>query len=76
MVRGIISGNLDATTRLWDVRSGSLLGTAISFTNGEWVFMTPEGFFEASANGAKNLNVVRVSSIDQLYDALHRPDLV
>ena len=64
---------------MWDVQSGELLGTAISFADYEWIFMTPEGFFVASANGAKRLNVVHgseASSIDQFYDALHRPDLV
>jgi WD40 repeat protein len=45
----------------------------------EWLAMTPEGFFDASAKGAEILTVVRgleVYGIDQLYQALYRPDLV
>lgn len=45
----------------------------------EWLAMTPEGFFDASAKGAEMLTVVRgleVYGIDQLYQALYRPDLV
>ncbi|WP_334403190.1 caspase family protein [Bradyrhizobium sp. AZCC 2289] len=42
--------------------------------------ITPEGFFDASSSAAaQNLNVVRgleVYSIDQVYQALYRPDLV
>jgi WD40 repeat protein len=75
----LLSGSSDATVKIWDVQSGELLGTAISFDDFEWIFVSPEGFFEASPNGAKRLNVVRgsvVSSIDQFYDVLHRPDLV
>jgi hypothetical protein len=51
----------------------------LAFDNGEWVTITPEGFFDASPNGAKMLSVVRgleVYSIDQFYDKLYRPDLV
>jgi hypothetical protein len=46
---------------------------------GEWLEITPEGFFDASPNGATLLSIVRgldVYSIDQFYDTLHRPDLV
>jgi hypothetical protein len=46
---------------------------------GEWLEITPEGFFDASPNGATLLSIVRgldVYSIDRFYDTLHRPDLV
>jgi len=46
---------------------------------GEWLAITPEGFFDASANGAQMLSVVRgleVFGIDQFYQTLYRPDLV
>jgi hypothetical protein len=47
--------------------------------DGEWLAITPEGFFAASKKGADVLSVVRgfeVYSIDQLFQALYRPDLV
>jgi len=47
--------------------------------DGEWVTVTPEGFFDASTKGAKMLNVVRgleAYSVDQFYPFLYRPDLV
>jgi WD40 repeat protein len=65
--------------QVWDVATGRLLVSSMTFQNGEWVTITPEGYFDSSANGAKNLNVVRglsATSIDQYYQMLHRPDLV
>ncbi|MGI9382241.1 MAG: caspase family protein [Methyloligellaceae bacterium] len=46
---------------------------------GEWLIMTPEGFFASSPRGAALLNVVRgfeVFGADRIYQALYRPDLV
>ena len=46
---------------------------------GEWVTITPEGFFAASDKGAELLHVVRgfaTTGIDQVYQSLYRPDLV
>jgi hypothetical protein len=56
-----------------------LLASLFSYSNGEWVAITPEGFFESSENGAKSLTVRRgseVYAIDQFYEGFHRPDLV
>ena len=49
------------------------------YPDGSWITVTPEGFFDSSGDGAKNLSVVlglEVYSIDQAYQALYRPDLV
>jgi WD40 repeat protein len=66
--------------QIWEVATGRLLVSNINFSNGEWISISPEGFFDASSpKAAQNLNVVRgleVSSIDQVYNALYRPDLV
>ncbi|MFN7130964.1 MAG: caspase family protein [Myxococcales bacterium] len=50
-----------------------------SFGDGEWVSMTPEGFFDASMQGAQYLSVRAGGTsyaIEQFYDRLYRPDLV
>src|SRR6185312_8251704 len=65
--------------RVWDAATGQLLVSSLAFKNGDWVTITPEGFFDASPGGAKMLNVVRgleAYSINQVYQALYRPDLV
>ena len=66
-------------SQLWDGNSGSRLVISTYFSNGEWVVVTPEGFFDASPGGAKYLNLVRglkAYSLGQAYQALYRPDLV
>ncbi len=65
--------------RIWDRQSGRLLVTLTKFAEGEWMAITPEGYFAASKNGAKKLILVRgyeTYSIDQFYQRLYRPDLV
>jgi len=41
--------------------------------------ITPEGYYNASENGAQNLNVVvgeNQYSVDKFYDVFYRPDIV
>lgn len=59
-----LSGCNDGTTRLWGIASGKELAQFISFIDGEWVIMIPEGYFNVSPNGAKYINV-RIG--DQVY---------
>lgn len=54
--RFALSGSGDTTTRIWDVNTGKEIAQFISFTDGEWVVITPEGYFNASSGGAKHLN--------------------
>jgi WD40 repeat protein len=75
----VLSGSSDTTVRLWDTATGEQLAMLLANSDGEWLVITPEGFFDASANGAGILTVVRgldVFGIDQFYQALYRPDLV
>ncbi len=77
--RFAVSGSEDATTRIWDIASGSELVQFIAFAGGEWVAITPEGFYDASENGDKFLNVRiggNVSGIDQYREKFYRPDIV
>ena len=64
---------------LWSAATGNELCRMITFDDGEWIVITPEGYFNASPNGAKNLNVRignNVYSIDQFYARFYRPELV
>jgi WD40 repeat protein len=76
----VLTGSKDGTLRLWDVASGRQLISMMSFSDGSWVTITPEGFFDSSSmKAAQALTVVRgleAYSVDQFYDQLYRPDLV
>jgi WD40 repeat protein len=72
----LISVSRDGTTRLWDVSSGKELAQFVNFTDGEWIVITPEGYFNASSGGAKHLNVSvgnNVYSIDNFYEKFFKP---
>jgi len=74
-----LSGGNDSTTRLWNLQTGKEVVKMVGFYDGEWVTITPEGYYTASLNGAKYINVSignEVYSIDQ-YEALcHKPEIV
>ncbi|HWV40983.1 caspase family protein [Pseudorhodoplanes sp.] len=77
--RYLIAGNKNNTTTTWDVESGTKLVTSLQTGDGEWVTVTPEGFFAASEKGAELLHVVRgfeTTGLEQLFQPLYRPDLV
>lgn len=74
---------------VWDAESGDLLMTAYSgqlaqkkgsVPRGEWLTITPEGFFAASSPRAAELaSVVRGAqpySVEQMWQSLFSPDLV
>jgi WD40 repeat protein len=71
-----ISTSRDGTMRLWDIAAGREIAQFITFIDGEWIVITPEGYFNASRNGAKHLNVRlgnKVFSIDSLYEKFFNP---
>jgi WD40 repeat protein len=74
-----VSGSDDATVRIWNAGTGELLATLFGSSNGEWMTVTPEGFFAASAHGAELLSVVRgleITTIGQVHQSLFSPDLL
>jgi WD40 repeat protein len=76
--RTVVSGSADTTIRRWSL-AGELLVTSIAASDGQWLTITREGFFDASDKGADLLTAVRgidASSIDQFYQQLYRPDVV
>jgi len=74
-----LSGSWDSTTRLWNVKTGEEVAQMVGFEDGEWVTITPEGYYTASLNGGKYINVSignQVYGIDQYEAIYHRPDIV
>ncbi|MBC7377607.1 MAG: hypothetical protein H7346_09275 [Burkholderiaceae bacterium] len=60
-------------------KDGGEIGGMIGFETGEWMTITPEGYFVASTEGDRWVNVRMngsVYGIDQFYDVFYRPDLV
>jgi len=76
--RQILSGSFDGTTRLWDIVTGKEITQFFSY-DGEWIVLTPDGYYNASPNGDKYLNV-RVGSnvygIDQYRSTFYNPQIV
>jgi WD40 repeat protein len=76
----MLSSSWDGTIKLWDVETEKELVSMISFDDGEWITITPDGYFDASKNGAKYLNILTdpltVTSIDTYYEKFYRPDIV
>ncbi|MGV8058169.1 MAG: caspase family protein [Smithellaceae bacterium] len=75
----IITGSGDGTARIWNTASGRQIAQFIGFIDGEWIVITPEGYYNSSANGHKYLNIRvdnSVYGIDQFYDVFYRPDIV
>ena len=74
--RYALSSSGDNTTRLWNISTGREIAQFVRFTDGEWIVITPKGYFNASANGAKHLNVrigMNVYSIDNFYEKFFNP---
>ncbi|MCL2805159.1 MAG: caspase family protein [Treponema sp.] len=75
----ILSGSSDGTTRLWNTATGREIAQFISFTDGEWIVITPDGYYNASPNGDRHLNVRvgnNVYGIDQYKETFYRPQIV
>ncbi len=74
-----LSACTNGTTRIWNAAKGNEVCTMIGFNDGEWMAITPEGYYNSSLKGHKYLNVrqgIRVYGIDQFYDVFYRPDIV
>jgi len=74
----VLSGSDDKTLKLWDISTGKVIRTMIFFEYGEWITITPEGYFDHSENGRQYLNVLtspmNVIDIDDVtYNHYYRP---
>jgi WD40 repeat protein len=75
----IIGPSQNGYTGLWDADTGRELAQFIYYPDDEWIVITPEGWYNASANGDRYLNVRigdSVFGIEQFRQIYYRPDLV
>jgi len=74
-----LSGSDDGTARIWDIAKGREVARMMAAPNGEWLTITPNGFFSASHRDTEMLALVRgmeSTTIGQIHQSLFSPDLV
>jgi WD40 repeat protein len=77
--RQLLSGGDDGTARIWKIVSGRELARTLTGAYGEWLALTPEGFFSSKYRDTGMLAIVRgleVTTIGQIHQSLFNPDLV
>lgn len=75
----IVTGSWDRTMRVWDIASGKEVAKFALFKDGEWISITPEGYYNSSERGDSHLNVrigMDVFSMENYRESFYRPDLV
>ena len=69
----------DGSIRIFDAATGKERGMLVGFDDGEWIILTSEGYYNASAKGARYLTVNlggQDYTVDVFYDVFYRPDIV
>jgi len=72
-----ISSN--GTMILHDISTGKEIAQFINFIDGEWVIITPDGYYNTSPNGDKYLNVRtgnNVYGIDRYRNTYYKPQII
>ncbi|GHV95709.1 hypothetical protein AGMMS50293_20290 [Spirochaetia bacterium] len=75
----IIAGSVDGTVRVFDAATGNEIAAFIAFKDGEWIVVTPDGYYNASPKGDQHLNVRigdEVYGIDQFAESFYHPEVV
>jgi len=74
----ILSGGRDGI-KAWVLSTGELLASLTEVNDGEWIVITPEGYYNASKNGEQYINVRvgdKAYGIDNYRQKYYRPDLI
>lgn len=70
------TGQRGETIKIWDLKKAEEIVSLTTFDDGEWVAMTPEGYFNISQNGAKHLKIKvgnSTYSIDNFFERYYYP---
>lgn len=68
----------DSRIIIWDTQFGTYLGTLFLLGENDWVVVTPNGYFDASPNGMKQLYYVQgidVLPLESFYERFYTPNL-
>ena len=69
----------DSAVRMYNGRTGEEMAMFVGFSDGEWLTITKEGYYNSSEKGAQYLSVVvgdHTYGVDKFYDVFYRPDIV
>lgn len=75
----IVTKGMDASVRIKDMATDEEIALLVGFSDGEWIVITSEGYYNSSEKGAQYLKVKYEGSeytVDQFYDVFYRPDIV
>ncbi|MBI5058903.1 caspase family protein [candidate division KSB1 bacterium] len=75
----LVTSSYGGITRVWSVVTGKEIVQLVSFLNGEWIAVTPEGYYTASLNGDASLNVragSMVTGIEPYRSTFYQPAVV
>jgi WD40 repeat protein len=70
---------MDGYSSLWDAETNREIAKYVSFEDGEWIVITSDGYYNASANGDQYLNLRignNVYGVDQYREIFYRPEIV
>jgi len=77
----ILSGSLDTTTRIWAVEAGEEVAKLLSSSDGEWIIVTPDNYYNTSPEGASLLHWVypggfETFTFEQFESLFKRPEII
>ncbi|MGD1154059.1 MAG: caspase family protein [Syntrophales bacterium] len=75
----IVTKGIDASVRIKDMDTDEEIALFVGFSDGEWIVVTSEGYYNSSEKGAQYLKVNFEGAdytVDQFYDVFYRPDIV
>ncbi|MFK5892635.1 MAG: caspase family protein [Pseudomonadota bacterium] len=77
----LISAGGDSIIRLWDINHKQEILRLVASNNGEWISMTPDGYYDHSPEGNKLIHWVAKNdtysySFEQFENYFRRPDII